>query len=45
MNTLTELRKAILKNKDITPKHLEDLGVWLLLVADLKAKKAKKKKK
>ena len=46
MKNLTELRKAILKNKDITPEQLYDLGTWFMYLSVLKAnKKAKKKKK
>lgn len=44
-NILTELRRLILKDKDITAKQLYDVGIWFLLVADLKAKKRAKRKK
>lgn len=50
MNNITALRKAILKNKEVTPQQLHDLGTWLQLLALLKAgakakKMAKRKKK
>lgn len=45
-NNLTALRKAILKNKEVTPEGLYDLSQWLVYLAALKAgQKAKSLKK
>ena len=45
MNKLTALRKAILKNKEVTPEQLYDLGTWFMYLSVLKANKKAKKKK